>query len=149
MGIDNYQIFPLQSTDVPAVLSIEREGYPHPWSAEQFLQELDNPVSTVDLLWKNKQLAGYICYWLIAGEMQILNVATAADQRRKGVAGLLLESVLNKCAVERAWLEVRAGNRAAIALYRRYGFVADVVRRGYYRDGENAQIMLRDFVSAS
>lgn len=150
MSIDKYRILPLQEENLSKVLEIEQQSYPFPWTAEQFRQELNNPVASVELLWVGEQLTGYICYWLIVGELQILNIATAPRFRRQGVAGHLLAHVFIRCAdigLERAWLEVRASNKSAIALYRRQGFVADTVRAGYYRDGEDALLMVRDFTS--
>jgi ribosomal-protein-alanine N-acetyltransferase len=45
----------------------------------------------------------------------------------------------------RALLEVRAGNREALALYESLGFRRVGVRRGYYRDpAEDALLMTRD-----
>ena len=152
MLADNYRILPLEKKDLFAVLEIEQQSYPFPWTEEQFLQEIDNPIATVELLWCGKQLAGYLCYWLIAGELQILNVATARQFRRQGVAGKLMEHVFDDCrknGLERAWLEVRATNVAAIDLYQKQGFVADTVRAGYYRDGEDALLMVRDFCASS
>jgi len=143
-----FHIEPLQEKDLSAVLEIEGRSYPFPWSKEQFLQELANPVSTVDLLWCGDRLAGYLCCWLIAGELQVLNIATNPQFHRQGVAGRLLQDVFSragKVGLERAWLEVRAANEAAINLYRKQGFVADSVRAGYYRDGEDALLMVRDF----
>ncbi|SHI74378.1 [SSU ribosomal protein S18P]-alanine acetyltransferase [Malonomonas rubra DSM 5091] len=151
MSNDYFHIKPLEEKDLPAVLQVEQQSYPHPWSSGQFRQELNNAVSSVELLWHDEQLAGYICYWLIAGEMQILNVATAPEFRRQGVGSRLLQHAFDRCAsrgLERAWLEVRTGNAAAIALYRKHGFVADVVRSGYYRDGEDALLMVKDFPPA-
>ncbi|WP_303721110.1 ribosomal protein S18-alanine N-acetyltransferase [Malonomonas rubra] len=152
MLANEFRILPLQENDLSAVLKIERQSYPFPWSADQFRQELNNPVATVELLWHADRLAGYLCYWLIAGELQILNIATSPDSRRQGVAGRLLEHAFASCmeqGLERAWLEVRTGNRAAIELYRKEGFVADTVRSGYYRDGEDALLMVRDFSGGS
>jgi ribosomal-protein-alanine N-acetyltransferase len=148
MSVENYQILPLQVENLAAVLAIERQSYLHPWSAEQFVQELENPIATVELIWLAGELAGYICYWLIDGELQILNIATAPRSRRQGIAGRLLTHVFSRCAdkgLDRAWLEVRTSNKAAITLYRQQGFVDDVVRTGYYRDGEDALLMVRDF----
>jgi len=148
MSADKFSIRPLAKENLPGVLTIERQSYPSPWTQQQFEEELANPVSTIEVLWCHAQLAGYICYWLIAGELQVLNIATAAKFRRQGVAGHLLNHVFQACKaeeLERAWLEVRAGNRAAIELYRKQGFVADTLRAGYYRDGEDALLMVKDF----
>ncbi len=137
----------MTAADLAEVVAIENSSYPHPWRHDQFLQELKNPVSQIDLLRFAGQLCGYLCYWLVAGEMQILNVATSPDWRRQGVADRLLTLVFDRCLSEgltSAWLEVREGNLAAINLYRRHGFVVAGSRKGYYRDGENALLMVRD-----
>lgn len=150
MSIDKFHIQPLRKEDLAAVLEIEQQCNPLPWSEEQFLQELLNPVASVDLIWAGGHLAGYVCSWLIAGELQILNIAISPRFRRQGVAGQLLTYLFASCqkkGLERAWLEVRTGNSAAIALYRQQGFVAGVVRTGYYRDGEDALLMVRDFTA--
>lgn len=146
---NNYDFLPASAAELDEIVAIEQLCYPHPWKVEQFQQELENPVSRLNLLRVDQNLCGYICYWLIAGEMQILNVATAPAWRRKGVAKLLLEGAFQRCAgegLDSAWLEVRAGNYAAINLYQRNGFVVEGTRRGYYRDGEDALLMVRNFV---
>ena len=139
---------PMTRADLDEIVKVEQLCYPHPWRSEQFLQELENPVAQVDLLRVGQQLGGYICYWLIAGEMQILNVATAPGWRRQGVAECLLLHAFERCravGLDSAWLEVREGNAAAIELYRRHGFGVSGTRSGYYRDGENALLMVRNF----
>lgn len=151
MSIENFRIRPLQKNDLSLVQRIEQQSYPHPWTNEQFLQELENPVAAIDLLWVDERLAGYICYWLIAAEMEVLNVATSPEFRRFGVAGKLLNHSFSVClekGLKRAFLEVRSGNMNAIALYQRHGFVAAGVRKGYYRDGEDALLMVCDFTES-
>ena len=146
--LENYFcIQPMSVTDLDEVVAVEADCSPQPWSACQFLEELDNSVARVDLLRAEGQLCGFICYWLVAGELQILNVATAPGWRRRGVAGRLLTHAIDRCferGLESVWLEVRVGNAAAISLYRRYGFVGEGCRKGYYRDGEDALLMVLD-----
>ncbi len=92
-------------------------------------------------------LAGYVDYWVMPEELEILNVATAPAHQRRGVASALLARVLvdaqalGKAAIR---LEVRRGNDAAQALYRRQGFRPVALRARYYRDGEDAIVMLRE-----
>lgn len=136
--------------DLAEVVAIERLCYQQPWQPEQFLQELDNPLSQVVLLRVDGQLCGYICYWLVVDELQILNVATAPEWQRQGVADRLLRQAIENCqgpGLATAWLEVRVGNLPAIRLYQRHGFIVSGTRRGYYHDGEDALLMLRDFSS--
>lgn len=140
----SYSIRPMQKEDLDILACAERLCHAHPWSAELFLQELDNPLSTIDLLYMDGQLAGYLCSWLVCGELHIHNVATLPHFRRRGVAGRLMRHVMGRCTglePEKVFLEVRVGNGGAISLYRSLGFVDVVVRKNYYPDGEDALLM--------
>ncbi len=140
-------MFSCRLQDLPDVVRIEKACYPHPWTLAQFQQELENPCAHLELCRWQDELAGYLCYWLIAGEMQILNVATSPAWRRQGIAARLLEHCLQYCqrqGLVRAWLEVRASNQAAISVYQRRGFIISGSRPEYYRDGEDALLMVLD-----
>lgn len=142
-----FEIKPLTEADLPRVIAIEDACYPDPWSETHFRQELQQVHAQVDLCWAGSELAGYLCYWLIAGEMQILNVATAPSFQRRGVARRLMDHAFEVCrarGLDRAYLEVRVGNRPAIELYRGFGFVEDGTRKRYYSDGEDALLMVKD-----
>jgi ribosomal-protein-alanine N-acetyltransferase len=139
-------IRPLREIDLARVFAIEAACYPDPWSENQFRQELHEAHASVDLAWAGQVLAGYLCYRRIAGEMQILNVATTPAFQRRGIARALLRHGLDACLAQGscdAYLEVRVGNRAAIDLYRSLGFVADGLRPRYYADGEDALLMTK------
>ncbi len=137
-------IRPMSAADLEPVLAVERQSHPHPWSRQLFIEELGNTLSRIDLLWVGRQLAGFHCYWHLSGELHILNLATAPAFRRQGVARSLLRHALRaatRSGLERAFLEVRSHNDAAIALYRSLGFIPIGTRRGYYADGEDALVM--------
>lgn len=134
----------MTAADLADVHLIERAVQSAPWTPDQFAAELENPAATVSLYCIDGQVAGFLCSWLIAGELQIQNVATHPGFRRRGVAASLLAVVLersSKAGLESAWLEVRAGNVPAITLYERFGFSSVARRAGYYADGEDAVIM--------
>ncbi len=66
--------------------------------------------------------------------------------RRHGLAGLLLDLGLDLArgrGARTALLEVRAGNGAALALYRRAGFEVAGRRRDYYRDPPEDALVMR------
>jgi ribosomal protein S18 acetylase RimI-like enzyme len=83
-----------------------------------------------------------------AGEFaEIFYLCTDPAQRQRGVATALL----GKCCAEarsngaqRLVLEVRTGNQAAIALYRKHGFAVTLVKQRYYADGEDALLMVKE-----
>ncbi|PNU20948.1 ribosomal-protein-alanine N-acetyltransferase [Geothermobacter hydrogeniphilus] len=131
----------LTADDLEKITALERRCQPHPWSRELFCRELGNPVARFHVAELAGSIAGYLCCWQIGDELEIHNVATDPDYRRRGIARRLLAGVLADPGVARVFLEVRSGNRGAIALYRALGFRVSDCRRGYYHDGEDALLM--------
>lgn len=79
--------------------------------------------------------AGFALTRAVAGEAELLLLATVPAVRRRGVGGALLRSVLadaNGRGVSAIHLEVRSGNDA-ISLYRGAGFIKVGERKDYYR----------------
>lgn len=141
-----YTIRPMACADLPEVLAIERQCQPDPWTEGMFLAEMDNSCARIDLCVTGGEVTGFLCSWLVGGELSILNLVTAPAWRRRGVAAALLQDCLDRAAasgLELAWLEVRVGNAGAIALYRRFGFTEIGLRKKYYPDGEDALVMQR------
>lgn len=81
------------------------------------------------------RLLGYAMLALQPFDAELEAILVASEARRQGIAGYLLDRVVTAARdqqLERLLLEVRAGNQAAIALYRAAGFQLDGVRKGYY-----------------
>jgi ribosomal-protein-alanine N-acetyltransferase len=141
---DGDRIVPMQQADLVIVHQLECDSQKYPWSLQHFAEEFGNQVSSVDLYWHRDELAGFLCSWLIAGELQIQNLATLPSMRRRGIAVRLLEHVIARskaAGLNSIWLEVRISNTAAISLYKRFGFSAGGKRSAYYPDGEDALVM--------
>jgi ribosomal-protein-alanine N-acetyltransferase len=84
---------------------------------------------------KSDQVAGYIVARLAAHELHINNVAVRVEYRRQGIGNALLTRILAQgqlLAATAAFLEVRAGNSLAQALYEQCGFRVVGRRRNYY-----------------
>ena len=133
--------------DLQAVMEIGAKSFLHPWSLDALLAELNNPraLHVVARLAAEDRLAGFALAWLVVDEMHINSIAVHPEERRHGVARLLLEDLVRralKAGVVEAWLEVRRSNLAAIGLYESYGFITRGVRPRYYSDtGEDALMM--------
>lgn len=148
---DDDRIAPMTLADLSAVFMLECASQQDAWSKQHFADEFANPVAKIDLYWCQDLLAGFLCSWLIAGELQIQNLATLPGMRRRGVAARLLDHVFERSrrsGLDTACLEVRASNRAAIALYEKFGFVAAGRRPAYYPDGEDALLMTYNLSAA-
>ena len=143
----------LEMRDLNAIERIERASYPTPWSRSMFASELAKPSSiclgAFDL--ETLQLVGYLVISRYVDAWHVMNVAVAAEHRRRGIATMLLERLFEAPAGRgrRGYtLEVRVSNAGAVALYERLGFKPRGVRRGYYTDNrEDALIMWKDPIS--
>ncbi|MFM2083849.1 MAG: ribosomal protein S18-alanine N-acetyltransferase [Pseudomonadota bacterium] len=77
-------------------------------------------------------------------DAEILHIETLPSHRRQGLAQSLLTEAFDWARQHQrqaVWLEVRAGNDAAVSLYRKTGFVQISTRKRYYADGEDALVM--------
>ena len=131
-------IRPAEKSDLKEVLEIEKASFDDPWTEEGFTAFTDHPAvrfAVLDL----GGVKGYVIYSLICGEAEIYNIAVAPSARGKGYGRALLDEALN--GAERAFLDVRAGNVPALALYRGRGFKETGLRKKYYNDGEDAILM--------
>ncbi|HET6196746.1 MAG TPA: ribosomal protein S18-alanine N-acetyltransferase [Acetobacteraceae bacterium] len=81
---------------------------------------------------------------LAADEAEVLTLAVAPSVRRQGIATALLRAAaaeMKARGAARLFLEVATGNAAALALYRREGFVEVGRRRRYYADRSDALVL--------
>jgi ribosomal-protein-alanine N-acetyltransferase len=135
--------------DLDQVLTIEEASFTMPWSRNLFLSEFRNPKVSLMLVARSpvsiREIVGYIVCWRVADELHILDLAILPSLRRKGIARQLVLAALRegvKNGVRRAFLEVRASNSAAFALYENLGFIRTQVREGYYdKPIEDAVVM--------
>jgi [ribosomal protein S18]-alanine N-acetyltransferase len=138
----------LQLRDLAAIEVIERSAYPTPWSRSMFAGELSKPSSVCLGAFDDDVLVGYLITSRYVDAWHVMNVAVAAELRRRGIASALLGRLFELTATDdrRGYtLEVRVSNTGAIALYEGLGFETRGVRRGYYTDNrEDALIMWRD-----
>ena len=92
-------------------------------------------------------IVGYMSVWVLDYEGFINNIAVIPGFRRRHIASMLLEVMLDATEAEGIvshTLEVRKSNKAARRLYEKYDFKETAVRSHYYSDnGEDAVIMWR------
>jgi len=120
-----------------------------PWSANEFSSLLD---STGVIL--RGDARSFLLGRLIAGEAEVLTVATAPEFRRQGLAKACIAAFLDDLRAHQAtlaFLEVAEDNDPAKILYLKEGFKIIASRPNYYTrpSGEKvaACVMQYDFVS--
>ena len=101
-----------------------------PWTLAEFSQL----VQSLHVLRLGDSRA-FVLARIIAGEAEILTIATHPDHRRNGLALRLLEQfhdLARNRGATTAFLEVAADNHAALTLYQGRGYKQVGTRRGYY-----------------
>jgi ribosomal-protein-alanine N-acetyltransferase len=136
---------PMRRSHLPSVLRIEAALYPRPWSARLFLGEMAMSSRCYVVARAGATVTGYAGLLLIADDGHVTTLAVDPPWQHQGIGTrLLLELVRQglERGVQQLTLEVRASNRSAQELYRRFGFAPAGVRKGYYADNaEDALVM--------
>lgn len=168
-----WALVPMDDSTLPLVAEVERASHPHPWGEGHFrdsiaagywCQLLVTPPLPGDppdwndgpRLADGRLLLAYLVAMPGYLESHLLNITTVPQHRRQGCARLLLEALQAWSRLQGAeclWLEVRASNEGARALYEQIGFRQVGRRRDYYpADGgqrEDAVIMSLGLLSPS
>jgi ribosomal-protein-alanine N-acetyltransferase len=137
----------MQVEDLPQVMAIEETVYPYPWTLGIF-QDCLRVGYCCWVLNLDQQVVGYGVMSIVVDESHILNICVDPKWQGKGLGIKLLRRLLKLArqhGAETTFLEVRIGNKAAIGLYEKLGFIEIGQRRGYYPDRnqtrEDAKVM--------
>ena len=130
--------------DAPLMQALEATCFSMPWTLEQCCAALKQKQFVAFGVFGTAELLGYISYYQIIDELEIVNLAVMPQWRRQGYGRLLMLTALQagqKMGMHRVCLEVRRLNVAAIKLYESLGFTRTGCRKRYYCDtGEDALI---------
>ena len=145
----SFRIVPMTAAHLAQVAALEKLCFPSdPWSEALFRDALDSP-GTVLLLAEGEDGAvlGYAVLSSVLDEGNLDNIAVAPSCRRQGMADALLTALTNigRASLSVLFLEVRASNLPAVALYEKHGFVPVGRRKNYYdAPREDALLMTLD-----
>ena len=128
------RVEPLATRHLDEVLRVEQSAYECPWSHLNFSDALVVGYET-QLLFAGPHLLGYFIAMKGVDEVHLLNVTVAPPHQRMGWGRWLLDA-LAQCSrglgARCVWLEVRASNHRAIALYQSLGYRRVGERKNYY-----------------
>lgn len=148
--VGKLHIEPMRLTDLTEVMAIERLSFASPWYRISFEEELKKPYAGLEMAslirdGRYRAVVGYVCFWLVADEIQITNLAVHVGFRRRGIGVRLLLHALNlgyQAGARLAVLEVRQSNTPARTLYERLGFAVVQERPRYYPEYQEAALVL-------
>lgn len=134
----------MSEVDIPAALAIlEESPEAAMWSRESLVDSIRRGITwTAEL---DRSVAGILIGRVAGDEFEILNLAVAKRNRRRGAATKLVLAALEfarSAGAVQSYLEVRASNSAAIGLYSRLGFTPLGRRPNYYQHPTEDALLL-------
>ncbi|MFC4590491.1 ribosomal protein S18-alanine N-acetyltransferase [Sphaerisporangium corydalis] len=139
----------MTEADLPDVLIIERSTFPiDAWSEGMLRGELaDQPRTRHYIVAVSAgRIVGYAGLAAAGDQADVQTIAVSGAMQRAGIGSAMLTELLGEAArrgVTAVFLEVRADNPPAQAMYERFGFERIGLRRDYYDDGTDAIMMMR------
>lgn len=121
--------------DAKAIAMLHAAAFRRGWSDGEVEQLLIEPNVVADRAMRGRELAGFIMTRWAADEAEILSIAVDKSAQARGLGRQLLRRNLQRLAalgVRTVFLEVEAGNAAALKLYDRMGFEEVGMRERYY-----------------
>ena len=128
-------VSPAGPQDAPQFAMLHAAAFQRGWSAEEFERLLIEPNVVADRAMAGSRLAGFVLSRLAAEQAEILSIAVAVRDRRRGLASSLLDVHLNRLAgygTRSLFLEVDERNIPARRLYAGFGFAQVGLRKSYY-----------------
>lgn len=136
--------------DLPALVALDRAAFREDgWTEAQIRSQVARGDGVSLVSSDPAGRTGGACLgWVAGGVGELLRMAVWPHCRRLGHGSALLDEFLRRCrdrGCQELWLELRADNDAARALYAGHGFVSTGHRARYYTDGTDALLMTRWF----
>lgn len=131
----------LKPNDLTAAYAIEQRSHAFPWSEKTFASNQGDRYFNLRLD-VNGEMAAFAVTQVVLDEATLFNIAVDPAYQRKGLGRQLLEHLISELEardVLTLWLEVRASNTPAIALYESLGFNEATIRRNYYPTKEGRE----------
>ena len=135
------QLEPMTANWLSEVARVEHSAYQHPWTMGNFNDSLNSGYMAQLLtagVAPNATLLGYFVAMRGVQETHLLNLTVAPAYQRQGWARVMLDALAlwsRGQSAEWLWLEVRASNAHARAVYQHCGFREVGLRKGYYPAG--------------
>ncbi len=131
----------LTTPDLARAFPIETRAHAFPWSEKTFASNQGERYLNYRLD-VDGTMAAFAITQVVLDEATLFNIAVDPAFQRRGLGRELLEHLIRELEtrdVFTLWLEVRASNVAAIALYESLGFNEATIRRNYYPTAEGRE----------
>lgn len=133
--------------DIESVIELELNCFSETLGYEMFKRDLMENIYALYYVYEiNDKIVGYVSSWVLSDKAEILNFCVEESFRNKGIGNELLLKIINEIknlGATNISLEVRESNTNAINLYLKNGFTKEYIRKEYYKNLENAILMIK------
>ena len=146
-----YRIVDVNAEHISQIAGLEEQCFSSSWTEEQLRSQLkDDRHEFIAAVRGDGTVLAYVGMMYILDEGYISNVAVSPEYRRQGIADRVIESLVDICCslkLSFVTLEVRAGNKAAISLYSKQGFLPVGRRKNYYDLPKEDAILMTKYLN--
>ena len=157
--LQEFKVRLFEREDIDSVVSINRTCLPENYPDQFFLGLFHHAPKAFLVILKDEKIVGYIMCRIERGissysrrptkKGHIVSVAVDSECRREGLGTELIKAGMEgmqEYGAKEFFLEVRKSNESAISVYENLEFEIKRVLKGYYRDGEDAYLMVKQVV---
>lgn len=153
--LQDYKIRLFQRSDIDEVVDINRTCLPENYPDQFFIGLHHHAPKAFIVAECDDGLCGYIMCRIERGissfgrspvkKGHIVSVAVRKEHRHHGLGSQLVKEAMKgmeEYGASEFFLEVRKTNEAAVSIYEKLNYEIKRVLKGYYRDGEDAYLMV-------
>ncbi len=142
-------IRPLEKKDIKKVVELEEKIFGETLGEEMLLNEINNPMVWFRVIEEKSEIIGYIGGYFYLEDGEILNFLIDENHQHLGFGSTLFGGLLQEAkqkGIKRVTLEVKSNNYKAIKFYKKFNFKQISIRKNYYKDKEDAIVMLKELI---
>lgn len=133
------------SADFTDIEKIEKNSFKDSWKKEEIKTLLLNENYHLIVNEDSNKIISYVIFTAVFDEIEIIRTATDINYRMKKNADKSMDFFIKyseKKGASKIFLDVGVNNFPAVNLYKKKGFKIINERKKYFKDGENAYMML-------
>lgn len=139
----------LELKDIEKIVKLEEDIFGESLGYEMLSEEIDNPLIWFRVIEVNNDVIGYIGGYFFMEDGEILNFLIEEEYQHLGYGTQLFNSIMDEASligIKRVTLEVRRSNKKGLNFYKKHNFKEISVRKHYYKNGEDAIVMMKELV---
>ena len=126
---------------------MDQECFRIPWKFDSYLELSKQKIFQAwELAHPEKGSCGFLVFYLIPPEIQILRMGVLPENRREGLALEMLKELDQKAILNQShtlWLDVHVENTPALGLYQKSGYKEIYRRKGYYQNPPGDAVLMK------